>query len=129
MGGASAMAKNVLKANYEQQLQQHPLQRSDSKACPYNETTVPVDINNMLLRGHVIRNTYWVIAVIVATGTETKIMLNSGETPSKRSRIEKTMNIQVRSRLNYYFDVHYSPCGSTNGSKSRITLRRLPSTS
>lgn len=95
MGGASAMAKNVLKANYEQQLQQQPLQRSDSKACPYKETTIPVDINNMLLRGHVIRNTYWVIAVIVATGTETKIMLNSGETPSKRSRIEKTMNIQV----------------------------------
>ncbi|KAK3845797.1 MAG: hypothetical protein J3R72DRAFT_343700, partial [Linnemannia gamsii] len=59
------------------------------------ETTIPVDINNMLLRGHVIRNTHWVIAVIVATGTETKIMLNSGETPSKRSRIEKTMNVQV----------------------------------
>ncbi|KAK5828928.1 hypothetical protein F5H01DRAFT_270173, partial [Linnemannia elongata] len=63
--------------------------------CPYKETTIPVDINNMLLRGHVIRNTHWVIAVIVATGTDTKIMLNSGETPSKRSRIEKTMNIQV----------------------------------
>ncbi|KAK3825379.1 MAG: hypothetical protein J3Q66DRAFT_278169 [Benniella sp.] len=60
-----------------------------------NQTTTPVDINNMLLRGHVIRNTHWVIAVIVSTGTDTKIMLNSGETPSKRSRIEKTMNIQV----------------------------------
>ncbi|KAG0362593.1 hypothetical protein BG005_004940 [Podila minutissima] len=94
MGGASVMARNVLKANHEQQLQHQP-SRADSKACPYKETTIPVDINNMLLRGHVIRNTYWVIAVIVATGTETKIMLNSGETPSKRSRIEKTMNIQV----------------------------------
>ncbi|KAG0085214.1 hypothetical protein BGZ92_009158 [Podila epicladia] len=94
MGGASMMARNVLKANHEQQLQRQP-SRADGKACPYKETTIPVDINNMLLRGHVIRNTYWVIAVIVATGTETKIMLNSGETPSKRSRIEKTMNIQV----------------------------------
>ncbi|KAG0019775.1 hypothetical protein BGZ81_009610 [Podila clonocystis] len=94
MGGASVMARNVLKANHEQQLQHQP-SRTDSKACPYKETTIPIDINNMLLRGHVIRNTYWVIAVIVATGTETKIMLNSGETPSKRSRIEKTMNIQV----------------------------------
>ncbi|KAG9321717.1 hypothetical protein KVV02_006631 [Mortierella alpina] len=108
MAGASEMAKNVLKANHEQQMQQHQQQQSHSGAIrrglsvstnnpnsPYKETTIPVDINNMLLRGHVIRNTHWVIAVIVATGTETKIMLNSGETPSKRSRIEKTMNIQV----------------------------------
>ncbi|KAF9104570.1 hypothetical protein BGX27_010043 [Mortierella sp. AM989] len=101
--GASEMAKNVLKANYEQQL--HQLQRSqstsagaqvsDSSKEQYKEKTIPVDINNVLLRGHVIRNTHWVIAVIVATGTDTKIMLNSGETPSKRSRIEKAMNIQV----------------------------------
>ncbi|KAF9149053.1 hypothetical protein BG015_009164 [Linnemannia schmuckeri] len=119
MAGASDMAKSVLRSNYEQQFQQQqqpdvasPRRRessavsngaafspADSDAfknnCPYKETTIPVDINNMLLRGHVIRNTHWVIAVIVATGTETKIMLNSGETPSKRSRIEKTMNIQV----------------------------------
>ncbi|KAG0201354.1 hypothetical protein BGX28_005804 [Mortierella sp. GBA30] len=107
IGGMSGMAKSVLKAKYEQQM--HQQQQSQDGATlrrglsvstanvngPYKETTVPVDINNMLLRGHVIRNTHWVIAVIVATGTETKIMLNSGETPSKRSRIEKTMNIQV----------------------------------
>ncbi|KAF8933604.1 hypothetical protein BGZ58_006244 [Dissophora ornata] len=101
--GASGMAKNVLKANYEQQMQQMQQQQqqlgSDNRRGgargQYKEKTLPVDINNMLLRGHVVRNTHWVIAVIVATGTETKIMLNSGETPSKRSRIEKTMNIQV----------------------------------
>ncbi|KAG0381234.1 hypothetical protein BGX24_000004 [Mortierella sp. AD032] len=115
MAGASEMAKSVLKAKYEQQFQQDQnasharkdlpsipgsgsgqADNDTSKNnCPYKETTIPVDINNMLLRGHVIRNTHWVIAVIVATGTETKIMLNSGETPSKRSRIEKTMNVQV----------------------------------
>ncbi|KAF9181025.1 hypothetical protein BGZ50_005755 [Haplosporangium sp. Z 11] len=103
---ASDMAKNVLKANYEQQLQRHESRREHISGPSqgtitgnshqlYKETTIPVDINNMLLRGHVIRNTHWVIAIIVATGTDTKIMLNSGETPSKRSRIEKTMNIQV----------------------------------
>ncbi|CAO3573025.1 unnamed protein product [Mortierella alpina] len=108
MAGVSDMAKNVLKANYEQHMQQQHQQQNShgtlrrglsvstsNPNSPYKETTIPVDINNMLLRGHVIRNTHWVIAVIVATGTETKIMLNSGETPSKRSRIEKTMNIQV----------------------------------
>ncbi|KAF9169293.1 hypothetical protein BGX21_001159 [Mortierella sp. AD011] len=91
-GGVSGMARNVLKANYEQQLHQHQQSQVINRV---KEKTVPVDINNVLLRGHVIRNTHWVIAVIVATGTDTKIMLNSGETPSKRSRIEKSMNIQV----------------------------------
>ncbi|RIA95832.1 hypothetical protein C1645_816125 [Glomus cerebriforme] len=57
--------------------------------------TIPVDINNLLLRAHVIRNTEWVIAITVYTGVETKIMLNSSETPSKRSRIEKEMNHEV----------------------------------
>ncbi|KAG0258279.1 hypothetical protein BG011_003393 [Mortierella polycephala] len=106
MSRASGLAKDVLRANHEQQLQRHESQRervagpSQGTATSnshqlYKETTIPMDINNMLLRGHVIRNTHWVIAVIVATGTDTKIMLNSGETPSKRSRIEKTMNIQV----------------------------------
>ncbi|KAF8976760.1 hypothetical protein BGZ46_007983 [Entomortierella lignicola] len=99
-GGMSGMAKNILRANYEQQLHQHQqsqagVQITDSVMPQTKEKTIPVDINNMLLRGHVIRNTHWVIAVIVATGTDTKIMLNSGETPSKRSRIEKTMNVQV----------------------------------
>ncbi|CAG8455671.1 8932_t:CDS:2 [Paraglomus occultum] len=59
------------------------------------QKSVPVNINNLLLRAHVIRNTEWVIAMVVYTGVETKIMLNSGETPSKRSRIEKEMNKEV----------------------------------
>ncbi|CAG8477212.1 195_t:CDS:10 [Ambispora gerdemannii] len=54
--------------------------------------SISLDINNLLLRAHIIRNTEWVIAVTIFTGVETKIMLNSGETPSKRSRIEKEMN-------------------------------------
>lgn len=57
--------------------------------------SIPLDINNLLLRAHVIRNTEWVIAMIIYTGVETKIMLNSGETPSKRSRIDKEMNYEV----------------------------------
>ncbi|CAG8643042.1 3205_t:CDS:10 [Rhizophagus irregularis] len=57
--------------------------------------TIPVDINNLLLRAHVIRNTEWVIAITIFTGVETKIMLNSSETPSKRSRIEKEMNQEL----------------------------------
>ncbi|KAF7723814.1 hypothetical protein EC973_001598 [Apophysomyces ossiformis] len=58
------------------------------------KSKVPVTIDNLLLRGHVIR-TKWAIAVVLFTGTDSKIMLNSGETPSKRSHVEKEMNQEV----------------------------------
>ncbi|KAJ1665757.1 phospholipid transporting ATPase [Coemansia sp. RSA 1646] len=64
----------------------------------YDELSAAVDplsVDNMLLRGSVVRNTKWAVGVIVFTGNESKIMMNSGETPSKRSRIERMMNYQV----------------------------------
>ena len=55
----------------------------------------PVTINELLLRGCSIRNTSWVIGLVVFTGSDTKIMLNGGDTPSKRSKIEKETNFNV----------------------------------
>jgi phospholipid-translocating ATPase len=55
----------------------------------------PVTINELLLRGCAIRNTNWVIGLVVFTGADTKIMLNGGDTPSKRSKIEKETNYNV----------------------------------
>ncbi|KAK9480720.1 hypothetical protein V1514DRAFT_275507 [Lipomyces japonicus] len=63
--------------------------------APPQEMAEPLTINNMLLRGCSIRNTQWIIGVVVFTGEETKIMLNSGETPSKRSRIARELNLNV----------------------------------
>lgn len=40
-----------------------------------------VTINELLLRGCSIRNTKWVIGLVVFTGADTKIMLNGGDTP------------------------------------------------
>ena len=54
-----------------------------------------VTINELLLRGCSLRNTAWVIGLVVFTGQDTKIMLNGGETPSKRSKIEKETNFNV----------------------------------
>ncbi|CAG8516246.1 374_t:CDS:10 [Acaulospora colombiana] len=56
---------------------------------------IPVNLNSMLLRGCVLKNTEWVIGLVLFTGADTKLSLNSGKTPSKRSRIEKLMNPQV----------------------------------
>ena len=62
---------------------------------PGTEMAEPISINNLLLRGCSLRNTKWVLGVVVYTGRETKIMLNSGITPSKRSRIAKDLNWYV----------------------------------
>jgi phospholipid-translocating ATPase len=56
---------------------------------------VPVDINGILLRGSVVRNTSWVIGVVIFTGVHTKQVMNTGKTPSKRSEIDKMMNPHV----------------------------------
>lgn len=54
-----------------------------------------VTINELLLRGCTLRNTAWVIGLVVYTGPDTKIMLNGGDTPSKRSKIERETNFNV----------------------------------
>lgn len=51
-----------------------------------------VGADNVLLRGCVLRNVSWVLCCVVATGPETKIMLNSGETPAKRTKMAKALN-------------------------------------
>ncbi|KAI9344484.1 hypothetical protein BD770DRAFT_447180 [Pilaira anomala] len=60
-----------------------------------HEKTEAVTGNSLLLRGCVLRNTGWVIGLVLFTGNETKIMLNSGKTPSKRSKMEKATNPYV----------------------------------
>jgi phospholipid-translocating ATPase len=59
----------------------------------------PIDLQTTLLRGTVLRNTGWVIGVVMFTGQDTKIVLNSGGTPSKRSKVERQMNPQVFANL------------------------------
>jgi len=65
---------------------------SDSKG---EEMAEPISINNLLLRGCNLRNTDWILGVVVFTGFDTKIMMNAGITPSKRSRIARELNWNV----------------------------------
>ncbi|CAM1501748.1 Fc.00g037320.m01.CDS01 [Cosmosporella sp. VM-42] len=60
-----------------------------------SEMTEPITIDNLLLRGCNLRNTEWVLGVVVFTGHDTKIMMNAGITPSKRARIAREMNFNV----------------------------------
>ncbi|XP_042476999.1 phospholipid-transporting ATPase 1-like isoform X2 [Macadamia integrifolia] len=51
--------------------------------------------SNIVLRGCDIKNTAWVTGVAVYAGRETKAMLNSSGSPSKRSRLETLMNREI----------------------------------
>lgn len=50
---------------------------------------------NVMLRGCTLRNTSWIVGLVVYTGSETKIMLNSDQTPTKMSRISRELNFSV----------------------------------
>lgn len=58
-------------------------------------TVIPIGSDALLLRGCVLRNTPFAIGVVAYTGPHTKLMMNSGGTPSKRTRIERQMNPQI----------------------------------
>ncbi|PWN29959.1 phospholipid-translocating P-type ATPase [Jaminaea rosea] len=60
-----------------------------------NPMRCPVTLNQILLRGCNLRNTKWVVGLVLMTGVDTKIIANSGNTPSKRSRVERQMNPMV----------------------------------
>ncbi|KAG6899806.1 hypothetical protein C0993_006629 [Termitomyces sp. T159_Od127] len=71
--------------------------RLDSKDAAEKERKEahPIDMQMMLLRGTVLRNTAWVIGIVIYTGQDTRIVMNSGGTPSKWSKVERQMNPQV----------------------------------
>lgn len=92
--------------------------------APRKEMVEPISINNLLLRGCSLRNTDWVLGVVVFTGGETKIMLNSGVTPTKRPQLAKDLNWNVI----YNFVILFFMClvsGIVNGVAWGSTHRSL----
>lgn len=59
------------------------------------QSAVPLGPNQLLLRGAMLRNTAWIFGLVVYTGHQTKLMLNSTSTPLKRSNVEKLTNTQI----------------------------------
>ncbi|ESQ40402.1 hypothetical protein EUTSA_v10012494mg [Eutrema salsugineum] len=51
--------------------------------------------SNIILRGCELKNTAWALGVVVYAGSETKAMLNNSGAPSKRSRLETRMNLEI----------------------------------
>lgn len=67
---------------------------SEGKLLNDNEMEA-ISNDNVMLRGCTLRNTKWVIGVVVYTGLELKIMLNGGFTPVKISKISRELNLSV----------------------------------
>ncbi|KAL8139534.1 hypothetical protein V2J09_005555 [Rumex salicifolius] len=58
----------------------------------YQEQQHPLSSQQLLLRGAKLRNTEYVYGAVVFTGHDTKVMQNSTDPPSKRSRVERKMD-------------------------------------
>jgi phospholipid-translocating ATPase len=72
-----------------------PLVSQSASTINVDAEAVPLASDNLLLRGCQIRNTEYVIGLVAYTGEHSKIIMNSGKTPSKRSKIERQMNPQI----------------------------------
>lgn len=77
------------------------LVQQNSEDIGGEENEESINIENLILRGSSLRNTKWAIGIVSFTGHETKIMLNSGVTPTKKSRISKELNLSVA--INFIF--------------------------
>ncbi|KAG7193218.1 aminophospholipid translocase [Scheffersomyces spartinae] len=60
-----------------------------------NNDVLPLSPDQLLLRGATLRNTQWILGVVVFTGHETKLMRNATATPIKRTDVERIINLQI----------------------------------
>lgn len=58
----------------------------------YEEQQLPLSPQQLLLRDSKLRNTDYIYGVVIFTGHDTKVMQNSTDPPSKRSRVERQMD-------------------------------------
>ena len=56
---------------------------------------ISLSYENLILRGCKLKNTSWVLGIVVYTGHETKIMKNSQNARFKMSSIERGTNRQI----------------------------------
>ncbi|KLU83953.1 phospholipid-transporting ATPase 1 [Magnaporthiopsis poae ATCC 64411] len=59
------------------------------------EKELPLNPEQLLLRGATLRNTPWVHGAVVFTGHETKLMRNATAAPIKRTKVERQLNVAV----------------------------------
>lgn len=73
----------------------------------FTKGAVPLSAEQFLLRGSSLKNTDWIIGIVVYTGHESKIMLNSSKSKAKMSSNE----IQMNNQIIYLFFLQLLLCG------------------
>jgi len=59
------------------------VKQEQKKTKKSTENTIPLSTENLLIRATTLRNTDFVIGMVIFTGRDTKFVLNSAKTPSK----------------------------------------------
>jgi magnesium-transporting ATPase (P-type) len=54
--------------------------------------TIPLNIDNLIMRGSSLKNTEFIYGIVVFTGHDTKVMKNQEKAWYKFSHLEKQMN-------------------------------------
>ena len=70
----------------------HTLFKKEGKKI---EQDIIISTNEFLLKGSILKNTNWVIGIVVYTGMSNKIILNSKKPRLKMSRVEKSLNLYL----------------------------------
>ncbi|CAM9092815.1 unnamed protein product, partial [Phaeothamnion confervicola] len=56
----------------------------------------PIDPDNLLLRGCMLRNTRWALGLVLNTGADTKIMMSMSAAPVKASHLSDRINTEIK---------------------------------
>jgi phospholipid-transporting ATPase len=56
---------------------------------------IPLNPDQLLLRGAMLRNTRWIYGFVVFTGHESKLMKNATATPIKKTQVDRMVNEHI----------------------------------
>lgn len=84
-----------LKGNLEYEVPNRSLYEFVGNIALKDKPEAPLGPSQVLLRGAKLLNTGWVTGLVIYTGHETKLLMNSTTTPLKRSNIDKMANFQI----------------------------------
>lgn len=90
--------------------------------------SVPLEYKQFLLRGSSLKNTEWVVGLVIYTGHETKIMMNSPKARHKYSKLDIQMNKEIiyvfilQVVLCIFAAIYYSMWFSRSDDKTRVYL-------
>jgi len=95
----------TLKGVFEYEPPNNRLYTFSGKLTRAGQEDAPVDNDNILLRGSMLRNTEWIFGQVVYVGPESKIMMNSQKGRSKSSNVEHVVNQLVAACLVLLFAI------------------------